>query len=116
MCPIPGSLPVLRKMRPTLRLTIAYAATLGLSGLACATPSASAAPAQSSTMSANVSAAATSAAATPGTGHESSPGQTGRAARHKSPARDPKAARILDVEGVGAVTVYAPQGTPKGLA
>jgi type IV secretory pathway VirJ component len=39
-----------------------------------------------------------------------------RHATHKAPAHDPKAARILDAEGVGAVTVYAPQGPPKGLA
>jgi len=42
--------------------------------------------------------------------------QPAHAARHKPPARDPKAARIFDVEGVGAVTVYAPQGEPRGLA
>ncbi|HZW52374.1 MAG TPA: hypothetical protein VFF05_10965, partial [Rudaea sp.] len=39
-----------------------------------------------------------------------------QASKHKSPAHDPKAARILDVEGVGAVSVYAPQGTSKGMA
>ncbi len=60
--------------------------------------------------------AATSAVANPGTGQESSAGQPRRAALHKPPAHDPKAARILDVEGVGAVTVYAPQGTSRGLA
>jgi len=32
------------------------------------------------------------------------------AVKPKPPARDPKAARILDVAGLGEVTVYAPQG------
>ena len=113
---IPGSLPVLRKMRPTLRFTIAYVASLGLAGLACATPSDVTVPAQATAVSADVSAAATSAVANPGTGRESPPRQTHRASHHKPPTHDPKAARILDVEGVGAVTVYAPQGTSKGLA
>ena len=34
----------------------------------------------------------------------------------KLPTQDPGAARIVDVEGVGKVTVYAPQGSPRGLA
>ena len=42
--------------------------------------------------------------------------QPAHAARHKPPARDPKAVRIFDVEGVGAVTVYAPQGEARGMA
>ncbi|MGH8091692.1 MAG: hypothetical protein ACREO6_09595 [Rudaea sp.] len=51
--------------------------------------------------------AATTAASVPGHPHH---------AAHKPPAHDPKATRILDLEGVGAVTVYAPQSTSKGLA
>lgn len=34
----------------------------------------------------------------------------------KPPAHDPKAARILHIDGFGAVTVYAPLGDAKGLA
>ena len=34
----------------------------------------------------------------------------------KPPAHDPKAARILDISGLGEVTVYAPQGEARGLA
>lgn len=38
-------------------------------------------------------------------------------ARHiKPPAHDPKAARILHIDGFGEVTVYAPLGDAKGLA
>jgi type IV secretory pathway VirJ component len=48
--------------------------------------------------------------------HKSTLPTTAHASRPKPPARDPKAARILDVEGVGAVTVYAPQGESRGLA
>jgi hypothetical protein len=33
----------------------------------------------------------------------------------KPPAHDPKAARILDLPGLGEVTVYAPQGEARGL-
>ncbi|MBS0557520.1 MAG: hypothetical protein JSR27_08940 [Proteobacteria bacterium] len=35
---------------------------------------------------------------------------------HKAPLLDPKATRIVDIEGVGKVTVYAPSGEPRGLA
>ncbi|HEY7871654.1 MAG TPA: hypothetical protein VIC31_02945 [Rudaea sp.] len=42
--------------------------------------------------------------------------QPAHAAHRKPPAHDPKAARIVDVEGVGEVTVYAPQGEARGLA
>jgi hypothetical protein len=38
------------------------------------------------------------------------------AAKPKPPAHDPKARRVLDVPGVGEVTVYAPNGPPKGIA
>jgi len=38
------------------------------------------------------------------------------AAKSRQPARDPQAYRIIDVVGVGAVTVYAPNGTARGLA
>ena len=103
-------------MRPTLRSTAAYLASLVLAGSACAAPPDLTIPAQASTPSAAVSAAATPPVANPRTGQESSPGQTRRAEHHKPPAHDPKAAHIFDVEGVGAVTVYAPPGTPKGLA
>jgi hypothetical protein len=34
----------------------------------------------------------------------------------KPPARDPKAARILDLPGLGEVSVYAPSGDARGLA
>jgi type IV secretory pathway VirJ component len=37
-------------------------------------------------------------------------------AKPKPPAHDPKAARILDIAGLGEVTVYAPQGEVRGLA
>ena len=46
----------------------------------------------------------------------------GKAALAKVPAKpkplahDPKAARILDIAGLGEVTVYAPQGEARGLA
>jgi len=36
--------------------------------------------------------------------------------RARPPAHDPKAARILDVAGLGEVTVYAPPGEARGLA
>ncbi|MBU6198725.1 MAG: hypothetical protein KGI64_06205 [Xanthomonadaceae bacterium] len=42
--------------------------------------------------------------------------QGGHTARRKPPLQDPRAARSVDVEGVGKVTVYAPQGKPRGLA
>ena len=38
------------------------------------------------------------------------------ASKPKPPAHDPKAERILDVSGLGEVTVYAPQGEAKGIA
>jgi type IV secretory pathway VirJ component len=38
------------------------------------------------------------------------------AAKPKPPAHDPKATRILDVAGLGEVTVYAPKGEARGLA
>jgi len=38
------------------------------------------------------------------------------AAKPKPPAHDPKAARVVDVAGLGEVTVYAPNGPAKGLA
>lgn len=37
-------------------------------------------------------------------------------AKPRPPAHDPKAARILDLPGLGEVTVYAPQGEARGLA
>jgi type IV secretory pathway VirJ component len=37
-------------------------------------------------------------------------------AKAKAPAHDPKAARIIDVAGLGEVTIYAPQGQARGLA
>lgn len=37
-------------------------------------------------------------------------------AKPKPPAHDPKAARIFDVDGLGEITVYAPQGEARGLA
>ena len=37
-------------------------------------------------------------------------------AEHKPPAHDPKATRILDIAGLGEVTVYAPRGEARGLA
>ncbi|HMM57064.1 MAG TPA: hypothetical protein PKD77_05660 [Rudaea sp.] len=37
-------------------------------------------------------------------------------ARHRAPLQDPKAARVVNVDGVGKVTVYAAQGEPRGLA
>jgi type IV secretory pathway VirJ component len=37
-------------------------------------------------------------------------------AKPKPPVHDPQAARILDVDGLGEVTVYAPQGGARGLA
>jgi len=37
-------------------------------------------------------------------------------AKSRQPTRDPQAYRIIDVAGVGAVTVYAPAGTARGLA
>jgi type IV secretory pathway VirJ component len=37
-------------------------------------------------------------------------------AKPRPPAHDPKAARILDVAGLGEVTIYAPQGEARGLA
>lgn len=37
-------------------------------------------------------------------------------AHHKAPAHDPKAARVLDIAGFGAVTVHAPPGAARGLA
>jgi type IV secretory pathway VirJ component len=38
------------------------------------------------------------------------------AAKAKEPERDPLARRVLDVAGVGAVTVYAPKGEARGFA
>jgi type IV secretory pathway VirJ component len=37
-------------------------------------------------------------------------------ARAKPPTHDPKATRILDLPGLGEVSVYAPDGTARGLA
>jgi len=39
-----------------------------------------------------------------------------RAAAPKPPPHDPQATRILAMPGLGEVTVYAPQGEPRGLA
>lgn len=36
--------------------------------------------------------------------------------KSKPPTHDPKAVRVLDVAGIGEVTVYAPQGEARGLA
>lgn len=37
-------------------------------------------------------------------------------AKPKPPAHDPKATRVLSMDGIGEITVYAPQGAAKGLA
>jgi type IV secretory pathway VirJ component len=37
-------------------------------------------------------------------------------AKPKPPAHDPRATRILSMAGLGEITVYAPQGEPRGLA
>ena len=37
-------------------------------------------------------------------------------AQPKPPARDPRAARVLSLSGLGEITVYAPHGEAKGLA
>lgn len=48
---------------------------------------------------------------------KTNPGKTqAKASTPKPPPHDPKAARILDVAGLGEVTVYAPQGPARGLA
>jgi len=50
-------------------------------------------------------------------GAKSTTKQSGKtAAKPKPPAHDPKAERIVDVPGLGEVTVYAAQGEAKGLA
>jgi type IV secretory pathway VirJ component len=41
---------------------------------------------------------------------------TAQNAKPKPPSHDPKATRILDVEGLGEVTIYAPSGEARGLA
>ena len=58
----------------------------------------------------------TRAAAHPAKVNNSGLKQDAHTAHRKPPMQDPGAARIVDVEGVGKVTVYAPQGTPRGLA
>ena len=37
-------------------------------------------------------------------------------AKPKPPAHDPKATRIIEYPGIGEVTIYAPQGAPRGMA
>jgi type IV secretory pathway VirJ component len=58
--------------------------------------------------------------AAPETGAVPNPGRTSRSvtrhAEHKPPAHDPKATRILDIAGLGEVTLYAPRGEAHGLA
>ncbi len=56
------------------------------------------------------------AAAQPGNVYNSTSKPSRHAARHKPPAYDPKATRILDLDGIGEVAVYAPMGDAKGLA
>lgn len=68
------------------------------------------------TICATAAVAATDAAEHPAKVYNSTAKQPAHAAQHKAPTRDPKAARIFDVEGVGAVTVYAPQGEARGMA
>ncbi|MBS0569321.1 MAG: hypothetical protein JSS28_01840 [Proteobacteria bacterium] len=48
--------------------------------------------------------------------HSAASARAAQAAKRNAKAHDPKAARILDVEGIGEVTVYAPQGESRGLA
>ena len=54
----------------------------------------------------------------PGTKKSGRPAATAKtaAAKPKPPAHDPKATRILDLAGLGEVTVYAPKGEARGLA
>lgn len=68
------------------------------------------------TICATAAVAATDAVEHPTKVYNSTAKQPAHATHRKPPAHDPKAARIFDVEGVGAVTVYAPQGEPRGLA
>ena len=111
-----GQQPVPLKMRPILRFSIAFIASLGLAGMACAAPSGPSDPGSVTAAPANVPATQGHAVLPTEKVHESTSAHAERTAHHKPPARDPKAARIFDVEGVGAVTVYAAQGTPRGLA
>lgn len=58
----------------------------------------------------------TRAATPPAKVQESASKQDAQTSHRKAPLLDPKAARIVEVEGVGKVTVYAPPGEPKGMA
>jgi type IV secretory pathway VirJ component len=107
---------VSRILNPFLLLPTALVATLSLAGVACAAPSDPFAPDYAAPAATHFPAPENRPVAHPEKVHGSTPARAAHAARHKPPVHDPKAARILDVEGVGAVTVYAPQGTSKGLA
>ncbi|MGH8041505.1 MAG: hypothetical protein ACREPN_05625 [Rudaea sp.] len=65
---------------------------------------------------AQAAASETSIATHPGNVYDSTKRPSAHATRRKPPAHDPKAARILDLDGIGKVTVYAPVGEAKGLA
>lgn len=48
--------------------------------------------------------------------HKSVRSKTTQRSTPKPPARDPKAARIIEYPGIGDVTIYAPQGPARGMA
>ena len=86
-------------------------------GSAVAPAAANSAPVHKSAKSTNSAAAAAPAAAKPKAGARTASKQPGKtAAKSKPPAHDPKAERIVDVPGLGEVTVYAAQGEATGLA
>lgn len=112
VCPLPVS----RILNLTPRLSVALVATLGLAGMACSATSEPFVPDYAAPATTHFPAPENRPVTHPEKIHGSTLAHAAHAARHKPPAHDPKAARIFDVEGVGAVTVYAPEGTPKGLA
>ena len=109
-------MPVSQKPHPTLFLSAAFVATLSLVGVACASPTDPFAPDYAPPAAAHFPAPENRPVPRSELVHISTPTHAGHATGHKPPAHDPKAVRIFDVEGVGAVTVYAPQGEPRGLA
>ena len=113
------------RMFPNLPLGIAIAAfvlsptlTAGAAEPAAAKAAAAAAPAAVS-QSGHVyksPPSASAAAAAPGKAAKPAVKAKSAAAKAKPPAHDPAATRILDLAGLGEVTVYAAKGESRGLA
>jgi len=96
----------LRTFAPVLLLLVAANASAADTSARPAAPVKQSAQVAKSTSATNAKRATTKA----------TPKQPAAPAKPKPPAHDPQATRIFSMDGLGEVTVYAPQGEARGLA